>query len=139
MTLIFNIDKEYGYTIYIYSRFLLIQYPCCQKNNIGFTEYWIKHRTNFSPFQTKRIRYFNSNLYSYYYEVGRNVRKHANFEFIHFMTKWLSKEKKYQQLWMKVWQIAFDSQKQKNMHFRHKMILDWYWIKRKWNIFMLDY
>ena len=51
-------------------------------------------------------------MYFYYYEVGRYVSKSAKFEFIHFMTKkWLSKEKKYHQLWMRVWEIAFDSQK----------------------------
>ena len=51
-------------------------------------------------------------MYLYYFEVGRYVSKSAEFEFIHFMTKkWLSKEKKYHKLWMRVWQIAFDSQK----------------------------
>jgi hypothetical protein len=51
-------------------------------------------------------------MYFYYYEVGRYVSKSAKFEFIHFMNKkWLSKEKKYHQLWMRVWQIALDSQK----------------------------
>jgi hypothetical protein len=43
-----------------YRRFLLIQYPYCQRINIGLTEYWIKHRTNISAFQTKKIRYLNS-------------------------------------------------------------------------------
>jgi hypothetical protein len=38
-----------------YSRFLLIQYTFCQKNDIGLTEYWIKHRSNFLGFQTKKI------------------------------------------------------------------------------------
>jgi hypothetical protein len=51
-------------------------------------------------------------MYSYYYEVGTYISKYANFEFIHFMTrKWLSKEKNYNQLWMKVCWIAFDGQK----------------------------
>jgi hypothetical protein len=45
----------------LYSRFLLIQYPYCQGNNIGLTEYWIKHTTNISAFQTKKIKYLNSN------------------------------------------------------------------------------
>jgi hypothetical protein len=99
-------------------------------------------------------------MYSYYYEVSRYVSKCAKFEFIHFMTKkWLSKEKKnYHQLWKRVWQIAFDSQKHEKyalqaqidirlseigtflywiIRYRYKGIykkwfgvLIWYWINR---------
>ena len=51
-------------------------------------------------------------MYFYYYKVCRYVSKCAKFQFIQFMTKkWLSKEKNYCQIWMRVWQIAFDSQK----------------------------
>jgi hypothetical protein len=49
-----NIAAHLLYYGTYYIRFLLIQYPC-QKNNIGLTEYWIKHRTNFSAFQSKKL------------------------------------------------------------------------------------
>jgi hypothetical protein len=37
-----KIIKKYFFYQMRYSRFLLIQYSCCQKNNIGLTENWIK-------------------------------------------------------------------------------------------------
>jgi hypothetical protein len=42
---------------------------------------YCKHvRINFSAFQTEKKNSLNSNMYSYYYEVGRYVSKCANFK-----------------------------------------------------------
>jgi hypothetical protein len=67
------------------NRFLLIQYPCCQTNDIGLTEYWIKQYPIFLLFRLKK-KSLNTNMYSYYYEVGRYVSKCTKLEFISHTT-----------------------------------------------------